>query len=474
MKEPILIIDDQPDILKFLERLIGKEMGLRVITAGNGVEALGIIKTGGPELVLLDMRMPGMDGFELLGQMKQIKAPPIVIMMTAYGTIDTAVVALKLGAYDFITKPFDEERLLHTIRRALDHGALLRKNLLLKKNLELERKIRCSKTPEEFIGNSTPARKLVETIRAVANTNVTVLITGETGTGKELAARTIHTISGRAKRPFIAVNCPAIPENILESELFGYRKGAFTGAAESKGGLFQAAEGGTILLDEIGDISMALQAKLLRVLQEKEIKPLGDSMTYRIDVRIIASTNQNLKDKIASGLFREDLYYRLNVVSIRTPALREMREDIPCIAEHFLTRYCVEFGVPQKSLSEDAVKALVAWKWDGNVRQLQNVIKRAVIFSKGRAVEARDLNPEDDGPYPIEYVSEISRMDYRDARRTILEEFNRKYLACLLNGVEGNVSLAARRAGIERQSLQHLMRKYDIRSADFRKDANKD
>ncbi len=467
MRQPVLIVDDKHDMLKLLERLINKELGLEVITADNGGSALEVIKAGGAGVVLADMRMPGMGGLELLAGIKRLKESVIVIMMTAYGTIDNAVEALKLGAYDFITKPFDEERLLHTMRRALEYSALL------KKNMDLERRIKDREALERFIGRSAPVQGLIETIRMVAKTDVTVLMTGETGTGKDLAARTMHALSARAERPFITVNCPAIPENILESELFGYRKGAFTGAAVNKDGLFQFANGGTILLDEIGDISPVLQAKLLRVLQEKEVKPLGDNKTYKVDVRIIASTNQDLEEKIASGQFREDLYYRLNVVSIHTPSLREIQEDIPLIANHFLSRFCAEFGVPRKSFSEDAVRMLASRRWHGNVRQLQNDIKRVVIFSKGEMIEAQDFNREGISPCPDEDASAISGMDYRDARRSVLEKFNKHYLACLLRGADGNVSLAAKKAGVERQSLQHLIRKYGIRPAGFRKDANK-
>ncbi|MDA8326773.1 MAG: sigma-54 dependent transcriptional regulator [Nitrospiraceae bacterium] len=467
MTQPILIVDDKQDMLKLLERLLGKEMDLEVITTDNARRALEIVKAGGAGMVLADMRMPGMGGLELLSRIRQVRESAIVIMMTAFGTIDTAVEALKLGAYDFITKPFDDERLLLTIRRALEYSALL------KKNLDLERWIKDRETLDKLIGDSAAMQKLIETIRMVAKTDVTVLITGETGTGKELAARTIHAISARAVKPFITVNCPAIPENILESELFGYRRGAFTGAAENKDGLFQSADGGTIVLDEIADISPVLQAKLLRVLQEKEVKPLGDNRTYKVDVRIIASTNQDLGNKIASGQFREDLFYRLNVVSIHTPSLREIPEDIPYIANHFLSRFCAEFGAPRKTFSEDAVRALVSRQWHGNVRQLQNEIKRAVIFSKGEVVETEDFNPEGAGLCPDEDASATSAMDYRDARRSVLEKFNRRYLTCLLKGVEGNVTLAAKKAGIERQSLQHLIRKCGVRPADFRKDANK-
>lgn len=316
-------------------------------------------------------------------------------------------------------------------------------------------------------------KELIDTLRLVARTDVTVLITGETGTGKELAARMIHNLSNRTSKPFVAVNCPAIPENILESELFGYRKGAFTGATSDREGLFQAAQEGTLFLDEIGDISTSLQAKLLRVLQERELKPLGDTTTHRVDVRVIAATNRDLEGNVAAGLFRSDLYYRLNVVSVHTPPLREIPEDIPLIAFHFLSLFCTELGLGQKKLTEEAIQLLVSRQWKGNARELQNEIKRAVIFSK-----TDFLAPEDFGKsLPImpdaEDNAEIYGLDYREARRNILSAFNKEYITRLLRRTEGNVSMAAQTAGLERQSLQHIMRKYGIVSEEFRKDPEK-
>ncbi len=465
MRQSILIVDDMPDMRRMLEKLILRSFSnVDVRTAASGEDALKIIPENNIGVVLADIRMRGMDGIELLKRIKKLNESITVILMTAYGSIENAVDALKLGAYDYITKPFDEERLLHVIRNAIEHYTLVQRNL------DLERRIKEKEAIEGFVGESARIKRLVETIQLVAKTDVTVLITGETGTGKDLTARMIHTMSTRANKPFVAVNCPAIPENILESELFGYKKGAFTGAMHDKEGLFQTAGGGTIFLDEIGDIAPVLQAKLLRVLQEKEIKPLGDTHTYKVDARIIASTNQNLEEKIKTGQFREDLYYRLNVVSIQTPSLREIPEDIPLIANHFLLQYCPEFGVSQKRFSEDVLKMLVARKWNGNVREIQNEIKRAVIFSKGDVIAPDEFGFEPlNLPCPDEVISTVSGLEYKDARKSILERFNVQYITQLLNDSEGNVTLAAKKAGIERQSLQHLMRKYDINSNKFRK-----
>ena len=405
------------------------------------------------------MKMPGMDGMELLRHIKKKDASLPVIIMTAYGAIETAVEAMKEGAYDFITKPFEEERLLHTVRRALEHQHLLQRNL------DLERRIREKEKETFFVGESPRMKELIDTIKLVAGTDVTVLITGETGTGKELAARMIHSLSNRTGKPFVAVNCPAIPENILESELFGYRKGAFTGANTDREGLFQAAQGGTLFLDEIGDISSSLQAKLLRVLQERELKPLGDTATRRVDVRVIAATNRDLEENVASGLFRSDLYYRLNVVSVRTPPLREIPEDIPLIAYHFLSLFCAELGLDQKRFSEEAIQFLVSRQWKGNARELQNEIKTGGDLFKRR------------NPYPGGFREAVLRrpryartslkctgFDTRREGIKILTAFNVEYITRLLRRTEGNVSLAAQTAGIERQSLQQLMKKYGINS----------
>ena len=462
----LLIVDDKHDMLRMLERLIRKELDVDVLTADNGKDALRFVSESAVNAVLADIRMPGMDGLELLKHVKKKDDSIVVVMMTAYGTVETAVESLKSGAYDFITKPFEEERLLHTLSKALEH------NNLIKKNLDLEKRIKERETIQQFVGQSAPMRRHLETIQLVARTNVTVLITGETGTGKDLTARMLHSLSDRAVGAFVAVNCPAIPENILESELFGYRQGAFTGATRNKEGLFESANEGTILLDEIGDISPVLQSKLLRVLQDKEIKPLGDTRTYKIDVRVIASTNQNLSEKIASGHFREDLYYRLNVVSIHTPSLRDIPEDIPLIADHLLSRYCSETGIPQKKLSESSVRMLIARKWNGNVRELQNEIKRAVIFSKGNIIDPDDFSREFlKMPCPEDILSSLST-EYKEARKNVLEKFNVQYISRILKESEGNVSLAAKKAGIERQSLQHLMRTCGISGSDFRKGAS--
>ena len=467
MKQKILIVDDKPDITRWLERLIGSTLNLETLAACSAEEALQVLKEHEVNCLLVDMKMPGMNGLELLRHIRKKDTSLPVIIMTAYGDIEKAVGAMKEGAYDFITKPFEEERLLHTMRRALEHEHLLRRNL------DLERRIREKEKETFFVGESPRMKKLIDTIKLVAGTDVTVLITGETGTGKELAARMIHNLSNRTGKPFVAVNCPAIPETILESELFGYRKGAFTGANSDREGLFQAAQGGTLLLDEIGDISPSLQAKLLRVLQERELKPLGDTTTRRVDARVIAATNRDLAANVATGLFRPDLYYRLNVVSVNTPPLRDIPEDIPLIAYHFLSLFCSELGLDRKRLTEETIQFLASRQWKGNARELQNEIKRAVIFSKSEMLSPSNFGNSAEVITSRNSATETDSIDYKEAKKKVLAEFNIDYVSSLLRRTEGNVSLAAQTAGVERQSFQQVMRKYGISSAQFRKDEKK-
>lgn len=466
MKQSVLIVDDMPDMLKYLSRLIRKALYVEIHTSLDAENALDIIAKKDISIVLSDIRMPKMDGLELLERAKKLNESIVFIMMTAFGSIESAVESLKLGAYDYVTKPFDEERLIHILRKALDHHGLTLKNI------DLEKKIQEKETMEAFVGRSKPIMTLMETVRHVAKTEATVLIRGETGTGKDLTARIVHSLSARTKHAFVAVNCPAIPENILESELFGYKKGAFTGASQDREGLFETANGGTIFLDEIGDISPILQAKLLRVLQEKELKPLGDNHTRKVDVRIIASTNRDLEEKMARGEFRDDLYYRLNVVSLCTPSLREIPEDIPLLAAHFLSLFCAELGVPLKRLSEEALKVLVSKRWNGNVRELQNELKQAVIFSKGDEIGPESLRPAGlRVPFIEDSHSSILDSEYKDAKKRVLDRFDMQYINHVLKECGGNVSVAARRAGLERQSLQYLMRKYGIEGSQFRNSA---
>jgi DNA-binding NtrC family response regulator len=463
MKETLLVVDDEQDMLLLLKRSLEPNLECRVETALSGREALRIVQERPIDLILADIRMPDMDGLELLQQVSQQQPWLTVVLMTAYGCIELAVEAIKAGAYDFITKPFDHDSLVLTVGKALERSRLLRENL------RLQRCVQGESAFQHLVGRSRAMQRVYEALQMVAKTDLTVLITGESGTGKDLAARAIHALSSRSRQPFVVVNCPAVPEHILESELFGYRKGAFTHATQNRIGLFQEAHGGSIFLDEIGDISTAIQTKLLRVLQEKEIKPLGDTRSIQVDVRVLASTNRKLEEKIRRGEFREDLYYRLNVLPIVLPPLRERREDIPHLVDHFLTKRGAELGKPPKTVSLELMNLFLKAPWEGNVRQLENIILRGVLFAP-----REEIRPEDVGfdqtvaGRPSGGEIDFTQLLYRDAKEDALRRFNAEYLGKLLETAHGNVSQAAQRCGLERQGLQQIMRRYGIRAEDYR------
>ena len=465
-KFSLLVVDDETDMLGLLRRSLAADLDCTVETASSGTEGYRRFSEGDFDLVLLDMKMPGMDGMELLELIRRSRPEQTVVMMTAYGDIDTAVNAMQHGAYDFITKPFDHEALVIRLEKALERAALIRENVRLRSG---------GATPHEFeglVGKSPAMQQVFDTIRMVAATDLTVLITGESGTGKDLTARAVHAMSARKNASFVAMNCPTVPEQILESELFGYRKGAFTHATSDRTGLFQEASGGSIFLDEIGDVSPAIQTKLLRVIQEKEIKPLGDTRTVTVDVRIIASTNRDLEERIRQGAFREDFFYRLNVLSIELPPLRDRPEDIPLIATHLVRKHCVKLNRPQKTLSPDLLEALATSPWKGNVRELENAIVQGILFSKDDEIRPADIATASIQPCsPVcRSLDEIaSDLPYREAKETLLQHFNEQYIGRLLSETGGNVTKAAARCGLERQSLQQVMRRYGIDAENYRK-----
>jgi DNA-binding NtrC family response regulator len=463
MDRSILIVDDERDMLQLLKRILEPDLKCRAETASSGEQALKVLTEQSFDLVLADIKMPGMDGLELLELIKRDYPDLTVVMMTAYGHIEMAVEAMKSGAYDFITKPFEQDALVLRLEKALERSGLL------KENQRLQRRCRDENVFQDLVGKSEVMKRLYETIQMVAKTDLTVLITGESGTGKDLTARAIHALSNRSRQNFVAVNCPTVPENILESELFGYKKGAFTHATQNKIGLFQEAHRGTIFLDEIGDISPTIQTKLLRVLQEKEIKPLGDTRTVLVNVRILASTNQNLEEKIERGEFREDFYYRLNVVPIRLPALREHREDIPVIVSHLLERHCVKLDKPLKRISSGLMEQLLQRPWKGNVRELENVIMRGILFAGGDEITPEDVGVAAAHPDVPVLDNPGEPSSYRAAKEKTLLSFNRSYLGRLLSMHNGNVTQAAKTCGLERQALQQIMRRYGISADDFRK-----
>ncbi len=465
----LLVVDDEVDMLEGLKRLLSYELkGVEVLTASQGRRALSLVRQEPVDLVLLDIRMPEMDGFQLLETLRQEDPWLTVIMMTAFGSIEVAVEAMKHGAYDFISKPFDAEALLRTVRKGLERNRLIRENRTLR--LRLGEGVAF----QGLVGQSPPMHRLYEGIQAIAGTDYTVLILGESGTGKELVARAIHDLSKRGSRPLVTVNCPAIPEHLLESELFGYKKGAFTGADRNHPGLFQEAHGSTLFLDEIADIPVSIQTKLLRVLQEQEIKPLGANRAHKVDVRILASTNQNIEAKILERSFREDLYYRLNVVIIKTPSLEEIAEDIPLLADHFARLASVELARPAKWFAPEALEELSRRAWPGNARELQNFVRRVVMFSPHEEISAEDV-VRVEGPGNAarrlaipEIRSNEGIITYKPAKERLVHEFTQAYVTEILQKTRGNVSQAAELSGLGRASFQKILRRLGIKPDKYR------
>ena len=385
--ETILIIDDEKNYLIVLQALLS-DVGYEVLTADDAGKALEMVQSHDLDLVITDMRMPGIDGMEFLAQLHGQRPELPVIMMTAYATVEKAVEAMKRGAFDYITKPFKNEELKLTVRKAIDMHRLVRENRLLTQALQQRFSF------GNIVGRSRAMRSVYELIEKVAQTRATVLITGESGTGKELIARSIHFNSPRRDKPFISVSCSALPESLLESELFGHERGAFTGAYALRKGRFELAEGGTLFLDEVGEIAPALQVKLLRVLQEMDFERVGGTKTIHVDARVLAATNRDLKRDVEQGRFREDLYYRLRVVQLEVPPLRERRDDVPLLAHHFLRKTASANGLPAKRISEEALRLLCQYEWTGNVRELENAVERAVILCDGDEIRPQDLPEE--------------------------------------------------------------------------------
>jgi DNA-binding NtrC family response regulator len=458
----ILVIDDKENILKLFERILGEQHELT--TAPDGARALSLIGAREFDVVVTDLRMPGPDGFEVLRGVKSRAPETEVIIMTAYATVADAVEAMKQGAYDYLEKPFDPDEAARVIARAVERRRLRMQAATLRRELEGVYSF------HNLVGKSASMKDIYRLLEQAAALDITVLLTGETGTGKELAARAIHYHSARKERRFVPVNCGALPSELVESELFGHAKGAFTGAAGPKPGLFEEADGGTIFLDEIGELPLAVQVKLNRVLQEKELRRVGDNRPVHVDLRVIAATHRDLKAEAAAGRFREDLFYRLHVFPVHLPALRDRREDIPLLAEHFLEKHARALRREMTEVSPDALRALTGYPWPGNVRELENAIERAVAVAKGSDIELRDLPPDvkgaQEGAIP---PGVLATMPYRDAVDLARERVSRDYFATLLREVEGNVTRAAEKAGMERESLHRLLRRYGIHPDDFRR-----
>jgi len=460
--DAILVVDDEADFAKGLARLIAKGFPDNpVLVRHDGPSALAALREQSCALLLTDLRMPGLDGFGLLDQALALTPALSVVLLTGFGTIETAVAALKAGAYDFMTKPIDQDGLYRVVAKGLERAALLKENRRLRETV-----FSCGPRLG-FIGDSPAIRRLREKVEAVAATDYNVLILGESGTGKELVARTIHALSRRGSGQLVSVNCTAIPDQILESELFGHVKGAFTGADQPRPGLFLAANGSSLHLDEIGDLPSHLQPKLLRALEEGEVRPVGGSENVKVDVRILASTNQRLEPKVASGAFREDLYYRLNVLTVHVPALRERPGDIPILAMHYIQETCRELAVGGKEITPDALAYLSSRAWPGNVRELLNFVRRLVVFCRGPVVTQAQVRLLD-APGGASPSPDPGLESYKQAKHRLVDDFTRSYMQRLLDETGGNVSQAARLSGLERVSLQKILRRLGMDAEEFR------
>jgi two-component system nitrogen regulation response regulator NtrX len=446
--DQILVVDDDEKVLKSIVDILRDE-GYRVTGYGQAQEALRAIQKGPPDLVMLDIWMEGMDGLETLGVIKRLHGELPVIMISGHGTIETAVKATKMGAYDYLEKPLDLEKVHLAVRHALDQKRLEWENRALRDTIDRR---------YEIVGESKAIRMLREQILSAAPSNGRVLIRGESGTGKELIARAIHRHSARRDKPFVVVNCAAIPEELIESELFGHERGAFTGATAQRRGKFELADGATIFLDEVGDMSLKTQAKVLRVLQEQTFERVGGSESLTVDVRVIAASNKDLLEEIRRGAFREDLYYRLSVIPFEVPPLRERQEDIPILARYFLQSFCQEHGKPEKDLSPEAMQLLVDYHWPGNVRELRNVIERMVIMVAAKTIQPFDLLPSLRRGGARREVWPIPDGTLREAR----SRFEREFILRRLEENQWNVTRTAERLGIERSNLHRKMRAYGI------------
>ena len=444
MKEDarVLVVDDEPMVCLALTNWLEEE-NYFAQAVEDGPQAIKAVRGENWDIVLLDHRMPGMDGLEVLKKVKEIAPQTVVIMMTAYASIPGAVQAMKEGAYDYIVKPLDVDQLTLMLKRIVEHQQLITENILLRKRLTEQYEF------EDIIGRSEAMQEVFSMIKAVTDTNATVLITGETGTGKELVARAIHSNSSQRYGPFVATSCGALPETLLESELFGYEKGAFTGADRTKKGRFELANGGPLFLDEVGDISMKTQIKLLRVLQEKSFSRLGGTGQIKVDVRLISATNRDLVAAIEEGSFRSDLYYRLNVVSIQLPPLRERKDDVPLLAVHFINKYNVEFNKKFDRVDRKAMDFMMDYHWPGNVRELENVIERALVIDHGPEVQVKHLpfcNVE--SPLTEEPQS--------------LQEVERIHIEKMLQKNDWNIAKTARLLNIDRSTLHKKIKKFGL------------
>lgn len=448
----ILLIDDEENFRHMLSVIL-KKRGYDVEIAGSGTEGLKKIDTAAFDTVLCDIRMPQMDGLEFLKEAQKAGCESTIIMMSAYGTLDTAIEAMKLGAYDYISKPFKPDEIILTLKKAEERERLRRENLFLKKEVQKEYSF------ENIISKNERMRQIFDTIRKVARYKSTILVEGESGTGKELVAKAIHFNSDRADNPFVPVNCGAIPENLLESELFGHTKGSFTNAVRTKKGLFEEADGGTMFLDEIGELPLQLQVKLLRVLQDGEMRRIGDSRPIKIDVRIIAATIKDLDREVREGKFRDDLFYRLNVLPMKIPPLKERKEDIPLLVDHFINKYSRELNKPIEGITPDALNCLMNYSWNGNVRELENVIERAIVLTESSQLQVENLPAEIQSPREESKLNLLNdELSIKKASRYLEIDLIRK----ALQKTKGNHTHAAKLLEISHRALLYKIKEYGI------------
>ena len=458
----VLVVDDKENILKLFAKILAE--GHQVTSALDGARALSLIATEEFDVVVTDIRMPGAGGFEVLAAVKARSPSTEVVMMTGYASVGDAVRAMKLGAYDYLEKPFDPDAAALTVARAAERRRLRDETASLRRELEGIHSF------HNLVGKSDRMQDVYRLLEQAAGLDITVLLGGETGTGKELAARAIHYHSTRKERRFVPVNCGALPPDLVESELFGHARGAFTGAASAKAGLFEEADGGTIFLDEIGELPLATQVKLNRVLQEREIRRVGDNVAIKVDVRVIAATHRDLKGEVQAGRFREDLYYRLNVFPIRLPPLRERAEDVPLLASHFLEKHARAMRREIGEFDPEALRLLASHPWPGNVRELENAVERAVAIATGSSILSRDLPAELAAPASPRFPGPaLAAMPYREVVEQAQDRISREYLVALLTEFHGNVTRSAARAGLERESLHRLLKKHGLRSDDFKR-----
>ncbi|HEY6003995.1 MAG TPA: sigma-54 dependent transcriptional regulator [Anaeromyxobacter sp.] len=462
----VLVADDKENMRKLFAKILAD--GYEVETAEDGARAIGLVATREYDVVVTDIRMPGADGFELLAAVKARAPSTEVVLMTGYATVPDAVRAMRMGAFDYLEKPFDPDAALAVVARAAERKRTADAARLAVRPGEED-------AFHNLVGRSAPMRAVYRLLEKAARTDATVLLLGETGTGKELAAKAIHYHSARREHRFLPVNCGALPPDLVESELFGHARGAFTGAAMAKRGLFEEAAGGTVFLDEVGELPLAVQVKLNRVLQDREIRRVGENAPVQVDVRVLAATHRDLREEVKAGRFREDLFYRLNVLAIVLPPLRERPEDVPLLAGHFLEKHARAVRRTLRGFAPGALGRLVAHGWPGNVRELENTVERAVAVAAGDEIQVEDLPPEvaltsaaPSAPGAGPGIAGLAALPYKDAVAEARDRVSREYLAAIMKEFGGNVTRAAERAGMERESLHRLLRRYGLRSDDFK------